>query len=57
MISIIVTLACLGFGLWLVSLIPMPAWAKQVIMGVAVLFVVLWLLSIFGLFKLPVGLR
>jgi predicted small integral membrane protein len=49
-ISILVPLILLGFGLWLVSLIPMDARIKQIITGVAILLVILWLLQAFGVF-------
>ena len=49
-IEILVTLVVLGFVLWLVSNIPMPAWVLKLIYGLAALFVVLWLLSELGLY-------
>lgn len=50
LISILITLILLGVALYLINLIPMDAWIKQVIRVVAILVVVLWLLQALGLF-------
>ena len=53
-IGLIITLAIIGFVLWLVNTyIPMDGKIKQVINVIVLIVVVLWLLSVFGL--LPVG--
>lgn len=53
-IGLIVTLALIGFILWLVNTyIPMEASIKKIINVIVLVVVVLWLLSVFGL--LPVG--
>lgn len=53
MIQILVTLVIVGFLLYLVNTyIPMAAPIKNIIMVVAVLLVVLWLLSVFGLLSM-----
>jgi len=55
MISILITLVVLGVILYLINLIPMEGWVKQVIRVLAILFVVLWLLQALGLWSgLPV---
>jgi hypothetical protein len=48
MIEILVSLIILGVVLYLVNLIPMPGWVKQVINVVAVLYVVLYALQLLG---------
>lgn len=58
MISILVALIVLGVCLYLIGLIPMDGTVKQVIRVVAILFVVLYLLQVLGLWSgLPSGLR
>jgi hypothetical protein len=55
MISVLITLVVIGVILWLVnSLIPMDPKIKQVLNVVAIIFVCLWLLSVFGLWHAPV---
>jgi hypothetical protein len=49
LITLILTLAIVGFLLWLVlTYIPMPDPFKKVIMVVVVIAVILWLLNGFG---------
>jgi len=48
LISLLVTLAIVGFLIWLILRIPMPAQLQQVIIAVAIVFVVLWVLQQFG---------
>jgi hypothetical protein len=56
MISIIVTLVIVGVLLWLVNTyIPMDEKIKKITNIVAVLLVVLWLLSVFGILPNHVG--
>ena len=51
LIQIVVTLVVVGVLLWLVNrYIPMQATIKSILNGVVVIAVVLWLLSVFGLF-------
>jgi VIT1/CCC1 family predicted Fe2+/Mn2+ transporter len=46
-LTLIVTLAVIGFVLWLlVNYVPMPQAYKQVLVGVVILLVCLWLLRI-----------
>lgn len=47
-VSILLPLVLLGFGLWLLSLAPLEPTIRKIITGVAVLLVVLWLLQCFG---------
>lgn len=49
MISILVAIAVVGFLCWLILQIPAPPIFKNVMMGVMILCLVLWLLSAFGL--------
>ena len=54
MISILVTLVIIGVILWLVNtMIPMDQKLKTILNVVAILFVCLWLLSVFGLYHAP----
>lgn len=48
LITILVTLAVIGLVLFVILQIPMPVQIKNVIIGVAILFVVLWLLKTTG---------
>lgn len=58
MITILVALIVLGVCLYLINLIPMDGTIKQVIRVIAILFVVLYLLQVLGLWSgLPNGLR
>jgi len=55
MIAVLVVLIVIGVLLWLVeTYIPMAAPIKTIIRVVVVLFLCLWLLSVFGLLDLPV---
>ena len=58
MISLIVTLIVIGVLLWLVnSYIPMDGKIKKIINVVAVICVVVWLLSVFGVLGHAGGIR
>ncbi len=49
LITLILTLAVVGFILWLIlTYIPMPAPFKQVLLVVVVIALILWLLNGFG---------
>lgn len=49
LISLVLTLAVVGFILWLiVTYVPMVAPIKNVILVVVVIVVVLWLMQVFG---------
>jgi len=51
LVQIVVTLIVVGVLLWLVnSFIPMAASIKSLLNAVVVVFTVLWLLNVFGLF-------
>ena len=55
LITIVVTLIVVGVLLWLVNnYIPMDGKIKQILNAVVVIFVVIWLLEIFGLLP-PMG--
>lgn len=49
LISLVLVLAIIGFVCWIVLQVPMPAIMRNIIVGVVVLFVVLFLLQSFGL--------
>jgi hypothetical protein len=58
MISILVVLIVLGVALYLVELIPMDATIKRIVWVVAILFTVLYVLQLMGLWHgMPNGLR
>ncbi len=57
MISILIVLIVLGVALYLIDQIPMPAWVKTVINVLAILFICLWLLDAFGVYRLPLRVR
>lgn len=58
MISVLITLVVLGVALYLVSLIPMDATIRRVIQVLAILFVVLYLLQVLGVWSgFPARLR
>lgn len=48
MLEVLITLACVGVILWVISQIPMPAWILRLIYIVAILCVVFYLLNVFG---------
>jgi hypothetical protein len=48
LISIILTIAIIGLVVWIILQIPMPAPFKNVIIGVALLLILLWLLKHLG---------
>jgi hypothetical protein len=51
LMQVLVTLIVVGVLLWLVnSFIPMAASIKSILNAVVVIFTVLWLLDVFGLF-------
>jgi hypothetical protein len=51
LMNLIVTLVVLGLGLWLINnYIPMDGTIKKILNVVVVIAVVLWLLSVFGVF-------
>lgn len=58
MISILVVLIVLGVALYLVELIPMDATIKRIVWVVAILFTVLYVLQLMGLWHgMPNNLR
>lgn len=55
MITLILTLAVVGFLVWLiVTYIPMPDLFKKVIIVIVVILMVLYLLRMFGFHDIPV---
>jgi hypothetical protein len=49
-LSILILLVCIGFGLYLLQLIPMDGTIKQIIIAVAIFLVVIYLLQNLGVF-------
>lgn len=47
-ISLLVTLAIIGLVCWVILQIPMPTPIRNVIVGVAILFIVLWVVKALG---------
>jgi hypothetical protein len=47
-IGIIVTLVVVGLVLYLIDLIPMDGTIKQIIRGIVIVLVIVWLLQAFG---------
>lgn len=48
MISVLVALVILGVAIYIIELIPMDATVKRVIHVLAILFVLLWVLQLLG---------
>jgi hypothetical protein len=51
MISILVTLLILGVVLYCLQLVPMDGTVRRIIQAVVILFAVLWLLQVLGLWS------
>jgi VIT1/CCC1 family predicted Fe2+/Mn2+ transporter len=50
-VSVVIALAVVGLLMWLVSrFIPMQSQIKELLNGVVVIAVVIWLLRVFGIF-------
>lgn len=49
LITIIITLVVVGFLLWLINYIPMQPTIKKIVNAVVVIFAVVWLFKVFGL--------
>lgn len=57
MIQALVVLVVVGFVLYLLlTYIPMPEPFKKIIIAIAVLLLCLWLLSLFGIVRVPLKL-
>lgn len=54
LVGLVIVLIVVGVALYIVSLIPMDATIRRIIQVLVILFVILWLLSAFGL--LPHGM-
>lgn len=48
-LTVLITLVVAGFILWLINRIPMQNTIKTIVNVIVVLFVVIWLFRIFGL--------
>ncbi len=48
MIHLILVLAICGFAAWLILQIPMPSIFKNIILGIMVICLVIWVLQILG---------
>ena len=49
LLTIIITLVVVGFVLWLINYIPMQPTIKKIVNAVVVIFALIWLFKIFGL--------
>lgn len=45
MLSLLVTLVVIGFVVWLVLQIPMPAPFRNIVVGVVIFLLVIWILT------------
>lgn len=58
LIELVLTLALVGFLLWLVlTYVPMPDPFKKAIIAIVVVVLVLYLLRLFGIGDIPIGRR
>lgn len=58
MISALIVLIVVGVALWLVNQhVPMQPAFKTILNVVAILFLIIWLLSAFGIVNVPMRLR
>lgn len=58
MIEVLVVLVVVGICWWLIeTYIPLPEPIKTIIRIVLVLFLVVWLLSVFGIVNVPMRLK
>lgn len=48
-LTIVITLVVVGFVLWLINYIPMQSTIKKIVNAIVVIFVLVWLFKIFGL--------
>lgn len=48
MVTIILSLAFVGFLVWIILQIPMPAVFKNLIIGLVIFFVILYILQVLG---------
>ena len=51
-LTLLIYLVIFGFLLYIVTLIPMEATVRQIVIAVAILAIVLWVLQAFGVFHL-----
>lgn len=49
LLSLLITLAIAGFIVWIITQIPMPATFRNVLVGIAILAMVIYVLQQFGL--------
>ena len=56
-LTIVITLVVAGFVLWLINYIPMQATIKKIVNVIAVIFIVVWLFKIFGLWAYLTNIR
>jgi hypothetical protein len=58
LVTLVITLVVVGLILWLVNnYIPMDGTIKKILNVVVIIFVILWLLSVFGLMPPLSGMR
>jgi hypothetical protein len=58
LINLVIILVVVGLILWVInSYIPMQATIKKILNAVVVIFVIIWLLSVFGIIGSIQGIR
>jgi hypothetical protein len=56
-LTIVITLVVVGFVLWLINYIPMQPIIKKIVNSIVVIFVIVWLFKIFGLWAYLTNIR
>ena len=56
-LTIVITLVVVGFVMWLINYIPMQPTIKKIVNGIVVVFVVVWLFKVFGLWAYLTNVR
>ena len=56
-ITILITLVVAGFVLWLINKIPMQQTIRKIVNVIAVIFIVVWLFKMFGLWAYLSNIR
>jgi transcriptional regulator of nitric oxide reductase len=56
-LTILITLVVVGFVMWLINRIPMQRTIKTIVNVIVVIFVIVWLFKIFGLWTYLTNVR
>ena len=57
MLTVLITLVVVGFGLWLINRIPMQTTIKSIVNSIVVVIVLVWLFKVFGLWTYLANMR